>query len=302
MRSSARARVGRASRAFFGIFWSLQKTRPASAAIAWRRARRNFWGRYIFLSRRTARFSRISSGVIAMFALTWVIATVAGNQLPPTRGDLSLYIYGGVATALFVANLFLIFFVADATLLCWHAVRSFRTEKAIWPPEAMREFSRRLELPGSVIDNWIDLLFVSKRTECITGLIYYPFLILGLLVVTRNRAFGNFPPSLAMVAVTVMSILILVGCAIALHWSAEMSRTQARTDLNDEIVKAMSLKDEGRRANQLQMMLRRVNELREGAFSPFSQQPLVRAILLPLGGLGGSTLLEYLSSSGLSLG
>jgi len=41
-------------------------------------------------------------------------------------------------------------------------------------------------------------------------------------------------------------------------------------------------------------MLRRVEELRDGAFSPFSQQPLVRAMLLPLGSFGGTALLEYL--------
>ena len=35
-------------------------------------------------------------------------------------------------------------------------------------------------------------------------------------------------------------------------------------------------------------------ELREGAFSPYSQQPVVRAMLLPLGSLGGTALLEYL--------
>ena len=35
-------------------------------------------------------------------------------------------------------------------------------------------------------------------------------------------------------------------------------------------------------------------DLREGAFSPYSQQPVVRAMLLPLGSLGGTALLEYL--------
>jgi muramoyltetrapeptide carboxypeptidase LdcA involved in peptidoglycan recycling len=88
-----------------------------------------------------------------------------------------------------------------------------------------------------------------------------------------------------------------MGCAVALHWSAEDLRTKAREQLNDEIIKTMSQDDEGRRASQLEMMLRRVDDLRDGAFSPFSQQPLVRAILLPLGGFGGSTLLEYLFSS-----
>jgi hypothetical protein len=48
------------------------------------------------------------------------------------------------------------------------------------------------------------------------------------------------------------------------------------------------------------MLLQRIDELREGAFSPFSQQPLVRAMLLPLGSIGGTALIEYLLPSGFS--
>ena len=36
----------------------------------------------------------------------------------------------------------------------------------------------------------------------------------------------------------------------------------------------------------------RVDQLKEGAFSPFSQQPLVRAVLLPLGTFGWKVLIE----------
>jgi hypothetical protein len=50
----------------------------------------------------------------------------------------------------------------------------------------------------------------------------------------------------------------------------------------------------------LEILLRRVEELREGAFSPFSQQPMVRAMLLPLGSLGGTALLDYLLLPGFS--
>jgi hypothetical protein len=44
----------------------------------------------------------------------------------------------------------------------------------------------------------------------------------------------------------------------------------------------------------------RVEELHDGAFSPLSQQPLVRALLLPLGSLGGTALLEYVLLPGFS--
>jgi muramoyltetrapeptide carboxypeptidase LdcA involved in peptidoglycan recycling len=89
-------------------------------------------------------------------------------------------------------------------------------------------------------------------------------------------------------------VLIVVACAVALHWSAEASRAQARLRLKDEIVKAKNSKDGGRLAGQLEMLFRYVEELREGAFSPFLLQPVVRAMLLPVGGFGGMTLLEHL--------
>jgi hypothetical protein len=45
-------------------------------------------------------------------------------------------------------------------------------------------------------------------------------------------------------------------------------------------------------------MLRQIEGLRDGAFSPFSQQPVVRAMLLPLGGFGGTALLSYVMGFG----
>ena len=46
--------------------------------------------------------------------------------------------------------------------------------------------------------------------------------------------------------------------------------------------------------SQLQLLLERIRNLRQGAFLPFSQQPLVRAALVPLTGLGGIQFLEYI--------
>ena len=64
----------------------------------------------------------------------------------------------------------------------------------------------------------------------------------------------------------------------------------------------LAKKSEGgeRRAAQLELLSRRVAELHEGALTPFSQQPLLRAMLLPLGTLGGTQLVEYLLLPGLS--
>jgi hypothetical protein len=253
-----------------------------------------FWRVYIYQGRLTARLHRILAGVLAMAVLWGILVFVFGNPHPPTRGNVSLLAYRSVTFVLVFATLFLIFFVADTTLLCWRVVKAFRTQTNIWPARTLQEFSDRLGLPQSFLDDWIDLIFLSKRTKYITTLIYYPFLVIALLIVSRSRLFANYGASIPDLTTMGVGVLIVTACAVALRWSAEASRSKARRRLNDHLVAARSSKDEGSRAGQLEMLLHRVEELRDGAFSPFSQQPLVRAMLLPLGSLGGTALLEYL--------
>jgi hypothetical protein len=179
-------------------------------------------------------------------------------------------------------------------------VKGFRTETGIWPEKTLQQFSRRLGLPKDIVDDWIDLVFVSKRTKCITTFIYYPFLIIALLVVSRSRLFANYGVNVPDVITMAIGVLIVSGCVVALRLSAEALRAKMRRRLNDRIMEARKSADGERLAGQLELLLRRVEELRDGAFSPLSQQPLVRAMLLPLGSFGGTALLEYLLLPGFS--
>jgi hypothetical protein len=263
-----------------------------------------FWRTYLYQGRSAARIVRVGAALLATAGLWWILGSVFGHPAPPTRGNVSFYAYMAVTVTLVFATLFLVFSVADATLLSWRIVKAFRAETTIWPPKSLEKYSDRLALPQSfpqsVLDDWLDLLFVSKRTKCITNLIYFPFLIIALLVLSRSRLFANYAPSVPDLIATGLGVLMVCACAVALRWSAEASRAKARRRLNDQIVAARKLKDGGRLAGQLEMLLHRVEELRDGAFSPFSQQPLVRGLLLPLGSLGGTALLEYLLLPGLA--
>src|SRR5262249_8108688 len=98
-----------------------------------------------------------------------------------------------------------------------------------------------------------------------------------------------------------IALLIVSGCAIALRLSAEALRARALRRLNDRIMAVRQSQDGERLAGQLELLSRRIEELRDGAFTPFSQQPLVRTMLLPLGSFGGTALLEYLLLPRLSL-
>ncbi len=259
-----------------------------------------FWGMYIYQGHQRARFYRAAAGMVAI-ALLWPILTYAfGNPPVPARGSVSLWAYIIVTGALVLATWFLIFAVADTTLLTWRVIKGFRMKTGIWPPKTLKQFSHRLKLPLDVLDDWIDLVFVSKRTKCVTTFIYYPFLIIALLVVSRSRLFANYGLSVPDVITMGIALLIVSGCAIALRLSAEALRARALRRLNDRIMAARQSQDGERLAGQLELLLRRVEELRDGAFTPFSQQPVVRAMLLPLGSFGGTALLEYLLLPGLS--
>ncbi|MEJ8809524.1 hypothetical protein WKW77_00495 [Variovorax ureilyticus] len=43
----------------------------------------------------------------------------------------------------------------------------------------------------------------------------------------------------------------------------------------------------------------RFEDLHEGAFAPFWQQPLLKALLLPFATLGGTTVLDYMALANL---
>jgi hypothetical protein len=84
-----------------------------------------------------------------------------------------------------------------------------------------------------------------------------------------------------------------------LNQVADKARRIAKTHLSDGLIKAQSSPEESC-AKQWEIMLDRVKKVRDGSFLPFLQQPVVGAVLLPLGSLGWTTLFERGGLFGLS--
>ena len=63
---------------------------------------------------------------------------------------------------------------------------------------------------------WIDLDFVAKRTRCISSLIYYPFILIALVILTRSTVFANYTPNLKILVFQGTCLTIVFGCAVAL--------------------------------------------------------------------------------------
>jgi hypothetical protein len=258
-----------------------------------------FWRKYFYRGRLGPRLGRVLIGVVAVLGFWGVLVLIFGNAHAPTRDYVSVLLYHGVTIVLFIFTLTLIFFVGDATWLCWRLARDIRPETVFWPPRTLEEFSQRYGLLQEALADCLDLLFLARRSKCITTLLYGPFLIIALIVVSHSPLLAHYGRSIPALVTMGLAVLIVIGCVVALRISAEATRIEARRRLTERLIRAKGVSNDAPFAGQLELVLRRIEELRDGAFSPFTQQPVVRAMLLPLGGLGGTALLNYLLLPGL---
>jgi hypothetical protein len=146
---------------------------------------------------------------------------------------------------------------------------------------------------NSLFDAWIDARLLAEHTAAIGPLIYFPFVLLGLLIVARSRLFDNWAIDGSVLVVLGSYVLWAIAMAALLNLGAEMARRKALETMATDL---LWLKGAGekydRLAKQFPGLIEQVRDLRQGAFAPFFEQPLVKAILVPLGGAGGIQLLE----------
>jgi hypothetical protein len=215
-----------------------------------------------------------------------------GKPTFPVRGDIAQRSYVvTMYSAVFLMH-FLTFFVFDATVFCLLFVKKLRRAQTAWPPTTTRVYKGRLRLQTELVHDWIDLDFVAKRTRCIGSLIYFPFVLIALLIVSRSTVFANYAPSLTILIAQGISLSVVFGCAFMLWWVAKEARDTAKQNLTDGLIRAKDAEGNVYFAEQLESLLNRVDQLREGAFGPLSQQPLVKALLFPLSSAGSIALIE----------
>ncbi|MBB3176502.1 hypothetical protein [Variovorax sp. Sphag1AA] len=271
----------------------------------------DFWGRHIVQNRLLARLVRTASCVLIAAVLSSLLVAAIGEiRFVPQRGPLSFWVHESLRVPALLMMYFLIFFVVDATVLCVRFVRGLlrlrqRQESAAnWPKTTLQRFETDMRMPCDHLENWIDLQFVARRTAAVTGLIYYPFVVISLWLLSRSAVFDRWTLSAGTLIPAAVGAGVALGCAVALRLAAEDSHEHALDRVKDEILCASASRPTGSPApaptlEQLKLLQSRIEGLHEGAFAPFWQQPLLKAVLLPFATLGGSTLLDYMALANL---
>lgn len=243
-------------------------------------------------------------------AITWIFETGPYRPFLPHRGAL-VQVTDRVLEILQVS---LGALVLVTVVYVSRAARAFILRLAerpsLWPAEVSDRFAYATGMPAELLDEWMDFQLLLKLTSGIASLIYYPFVILALGVAARTSFFDatDLPP--ALVIVVALMLVYALHSAYALRQAAEEARDEALKRYGARIMR-LSL---GRRGlpehlradyealavrRQCAELVERIKRADEGAFRPFSQQPIVKAILIPLGSFGGVSVVEYLALANL---
>jgi hypothetical protein len=270
------------------------------------------WETYVDQERFWHRLIRAGRYTGIMFVVyLFVLAPIFGQPDNPARGKLAYNAYKCTTIGDVATMLLLTFIVFDATFQCLRFVNklcSLRGAKTEWPSETIEIYNAQLRIETKVVNYWTDLDFVAKRTRCIGVFIYFPFVLIALLIVSRSTVFANYAPNLAGLIAEGISLSFVFGGSIMLWWAAKAAQDSAKQNLTDEIIRENGpcaenadsnngarqegLNSNSRYAKQLEILMNRVDQLNDGAFRPLMQQPLVKALLLPLSSAGWVALIE----------
>ena len=262
------------------------------------------WREFRWLEQPAARFNRLWFPFFLYVLMSGSLFVVFGD-LPavPCRGDFACRVDYVVLRLSSFAFLILLFLVVDSIRLGTTLIRNLSTGRSVYPAETLAHMRASLNLPQEIenpICEVLDIRLIGAFTERLGRCLYLPFVVLALTVVARSRIFDNWRIPPALFLMFVFAFLVTVICAVVLQHAAERARGIAVGRMTEYLMQARGEScSKGSYAPQLEMMLDEMRNTRRGAFLPFLQQPLVRAFLVPAGGLGGVQLLEY-SLTGMS--
>jgi hypothetical protein len=246
-----------------------------SAEEAWHTylCRNKFWPRFIRIGILFALYSIFAFAILHLFS----------QPPPPARGDLAFRIDKIVFYLAGAGLLLLSFYVVDAIQLNSNFIRMFGREVTNWGRSVVDRSHRSPPLDEEELSAYHEIFFVAQRTQAVAPLIWYPLLILTLLVVARSSFFDNWTWPASLVLICAVTAAWALGSAILLRRAAEQLR---ETALNDLRRFRLLGREVAAKRETFDELLAEIRDLKTGAFAPLTDQPFMRAVLFPGAGLG----------------
>ncbi|MBL8540546.1 MAG: hypothetical protein JNK68_09255, partial [Betaproteobacteria bacterium] len=147
------------------------------------------WNAYVQPAALADRLWLLAVPIVLYLTFTFILFQVFGWPARPYRGSFIQILDSTMIVLCSVSFFLLLFFVIEETRRTCAFVRRL-SQPSRWPPEALEKFGQRPGLADSAsihpdlvayLEDWVEVDLIGRRTEVVTRLIYYPFVIVTLL-------------------------------------------------------------------------------------------------------------------------
>jgi hypothetical protein len=262
------------------------------------------WSSYHRDAESWRRWRRVIMTAACYLVFAAIVSSVTEHPYRPVRGGLSDKVDLAVLYASVIATVALLCFVVDATVLSESLVRKLRDVKSEeLSQDKHTKWAETLgfahpsghaaplsEYTSSAVSRFLGVKLIAKLTNDVGTLIYYPAVALVLLFLSRNRAFDNWDWPPVLVVTFAIGSLAVVACGVSLRITAARARRDAIKKLDEALVEARLNahgQDDDPMIKAIKAATSEVNAIDEGAYSSIYENPVIRAVLVPLAGVAG---------------
>lgn len=253
------------------------------------------WARYTALSGRWPRLARVYLPVALFMLVGYLIMNVLSGPAPvPVRSHemlvLDKWIILGCAVFPFLVLLFLVLDAGRLSATLMDVLNERLTEWCLARRGLRHRMIHEFNAHPDDLPEWLDGYFGAELTENIGNMIWYPFLIMLLMTLSRLNWFDNWSMPFGLLVILAISLGLSAYSAIHLLRSAQKVRENALMDLRERRMKIWggdgSIDDKNVRIAQIDELSAELLALNKGAFRSWTEQPLVKAAIMLLASLG----------------
>jgi hypothetical protein len=180
-------------------------------------------------------FSAAFVGIVVLFLIYLLFSVTVFTLFPPVnapaRGLTAFKFDRGVLVLAVIGMMILFFYVFDALQLNSDFIRIFTRGVSKWAAYVANRSRRKPPLTDDELSRYLDILFVAQRTEAVAPLIWYPLIVLAVMIVARSSFFDNWTWPLSLILVFALNAMWAFGSAVFLRRAAEQLRATAIRNL-----------------------------------------------------------------------
>jgi len=241
--------------------------------------------------------------------LALLILGTFGFPFTPFRGGISFWVDKFILIAFIISFAISLHYSGVHLNDSIKLLKNFKGRDLKWPDDVKKKFFTDA-VPGAVaagppnppdfpdsmkamLNGPVSIRFIAQRTDAVDELIYFPFAVLTLGVLSRARVFDNWDFPFGLATLFLYGALYVLFKALQVQCEAKKRKAELIEQLETQRIYCQS-QGQNKEDGFLKLLIENTHNFKQGAFLPLAEHPFNRALLLPFSGFGAMALLEYM--------